>query len=233
MAKDMRTDVERLRAADSDRQKVAEQLKAALDEGGSRSGVRRPRARCVRAKTYQSCSVSHRPAQPGLSAAEVAARRRRRPRARPAAADRLLVLWTIWAALTVVNLVVFGLVAATVSGDLYPWPVWMLVPGAALGAVTVGVQAIRTSNGRVKVEGDRLHPCPLSVLDLATVREGHTSADALRGTIEIAKAADDLGYSRFWVAEHHNMPAVASTSPPVLIASVAAHTAASGSAPAA
>src|SRR3954447_1951388 len=67
-------------------------------------------------------------------------------------------------------------------------------------------------------------PVPLSVLDLATVREGHTSADALRGTIEIAKTADDLGYSRFWLAEHHNMPAVASTSPPVLIAAVAAHT---------
>src|SRR3954447_2054834 len=67
-------------------------------------------------------------------------------------------------------------------------------------------------------------PVPLSVLDLATVREGHTSADALRGTIEIAKTADDLGYSRFWLAEHHNMPAVASTAPPVLIAAVAAHT---------
>jgi luciferase family oxidoreductase group 1 len=65
---------------------------------------------------------------------------------------------------------------------------------------------------------------PLSVLDLATVREGHTSADALQGTIEIAKTADDLGYARFWVAEHHNMPAVASTSPPVLIAAVAART---------
>ena len=65
---------------------------------------------------------------------------------------------------------------------------------------------------------------PLSVLDLATVREGHTSADALRGTIEIAKTADDLGYSRFWLAEHHNMPAVASTAPPVLIAAVAAQT---------
>ena len=65
---------------------------------------------------------------------------------------------------------------------------------------------------------------PLSVLDLATVREGHTSADALQGTIEIAKTADDLGYSRFWLAEHHNMPAVASTAPPVLIAAVAAHT---------
>jgi luciferase family oxidoreductase group 1 len=65
---------------------------------------------------------------------------------------------------------------------------------------------------------------PLSVLDLATVRAGHDSADALRGTIEIARTADDLGYKRFWVAEHHNMPAVASTSPPVLIAAVAAQT---------
>jgi luciferase family oxidoreductase group 1 len=65
---------------------------------------------------------------------------------------------------------------------------------------------------------------PISVLDLATVREGHSSADALRGTIEIAKTADDLGYARFWVAEHHNMPAVASTSPPVLIGAVAANT---------
>ena len=65
---------------------------------------------------------------------------------------------------------------------------------------------------------------PLSVLDLATVREGFGSADALRGTVEIAQAADQLGYFRFWVAEHHNMPAVASTSPPVLIGTVAAHT---------
>jgi luciferase family oxidoreductase group 1 len=65
---------------------------------------------------------------------------------------------------------------------------------------------------------------PISVLDLATVREGHTSADALRGTVEIARTADSLGYARFWVAEHHNMPAVASTAPPVLIAAVAART---------
>lgn len=65
---------------------------------------------------------------------------------------------------------------------------------------------------------------PLSVLDVATVREGHTSTDALHGTMEIARAADELGYFRFWVAEHHNMQAVASTSPPVLIGAVAAHT---------
>jgi luciferase family oxidoreductase group 1 len=68
------------------------------------------------------------------------------------------------------------------------------------------------------------HRVPLSVLDLATVREGHDSADALRGTTENARAADDLGYARFWVAEHHNMPAVASTSPPVLMAHLAAST---------
>ena len=65
---------------------------------------------------------------------------------------------------------------------------------------------------------------PLSVLDLATVRAEHDSADAVRGTLEIARTADELGYARFWVAEHHNMPAVASTSPPVLIAAVAAQT---------
>ena len=65
---------------------------------------------------------------------------------------------------------------------------------------------------------------PLSVLDLATVRAGHHSADALRGTTEIARTADDLGSSRCWVAEHHNMPAVASTSPPVLIGHLAANT---------
>jgi luciferase family oxidoreductase group 1 len=65
---------------------------------------------------------------------------------------------------------------------------------------------------------------PLSVLDLATVRDGHGSADALRGTTQIARTADELGYARFWVAEHHNMPAVASTSPPVLIAHLAAAT---------
>ncbi len=65
---------------------------------------------------------------------------------------------------------------------------------------------------------------PLSVLDTASVREGFDSADALRGTTAIAQTADELGYARFWVAEHHNKPAVASTSPAVLIAHVAANT---------
>jgi luciferase family oxidoreductase group 1 len=65
---------------------------------------------------------------------------------------------------------------------------------------------------------------PLSVLELATVGTGQSSADALAHTVAVAQAADRLGYRRIWVAEHHNMPAVASTNPPVLIAHLAAVT---------
>ncbi|HHU40044.1 MAG TPA: LLM class flavin-dependent oxidoreductase [Propionibacterium sp.] len=65
---------------------------------------------------------------------------------------------------------------------------------------------------------------PVSVLDLATVRTGWSSADALAATIEYARAADRLGAARFWIAEHHNMPSVAATTPPVLAAAVAART---------
>jgi len=66
--------------------------------------------------------------------------------------------------------------------------------------------------------------CPLSVLDLAVVADGSTSNDALAETTEIAKRADQLGYSRIWVAEHHNLGGVASTVPAVLIAHLAANT---------
>jgi luciferase family oxidoreductase group 1 len=64
----------------------------------------------------------------------------------------------------------------------------------------------------------------LSVLDLMTVRSGQSTADALAATLSLARRADDLGYRRYWVAEHHNMPSVGSTSPPVLIAMIASHT---------
>ncbi len=66
---------------------------------------------------------------------------------------------------------------------------------------------------------------PLSVLDTAPVSAGQTSGDALAATTRLAAAADSLGYHRFWVAEHHAMPAVASTSPGVLLAHLAAATA--------
>lgn len=62
------------------------------------------------------------------------------------------------------------------------------------------------------------------MLDLVPVRTDQTSADALAATVSLARTADRLGFERFWLAEHHNMPAVAATSPPVLIAYLAAQT---------
>jgi len=63
-----------------------------------------------------------------------------------------------------------------------------------------------------------------SVLDLAVVPEGATSAAALADTTALAQRAEELGFDRFWVAEHHNFPTIASTSPPVLMAHLAAST---------
>ncbi|MDG4831987.1 LLM class flavin-dependent oxidoreductase [Solwaraspora sp. WMMD1047] len=65
---------------------------------------------------------------------------------------------------------------------------------------------------------------PLSVLDLAPVAAGTTAGQALRHTTELARRTEELGYHRFWVAEHHNMPAIASSAPAVLIAHLAAAT---------
>src|SRR5262245_25169176 len=65
---------------------------------------------------------------------------------------------------------------------------------------------------------------PLSVLDLSVLNDGASSSDALRATSALARRADALGYHRFWVAEHHNMPSVACTAPPVMIAHLAAVT---------
>src|SRR5690606_3755172 len=64
----------------------------------------------------------------------------------------------------------------------------------------------------------------LSVLDLVPVRSGQTSRDAVAASLELVAIADRLGFRRYWFAEHHNMPAVASTSPPVLIAAAAGRT---------
>ena len=64
----------------------------------------------------------------------------------------------------------------------------------------------------------------LSVLDLVPVRTDQSTSDALAASTQLAQTADRLGYTRYWVAEHHNMPSVAATSPPVLIAHLAANT---------
>jgi luciferase family oxidoreductase group 1 len=71
-----------------------------------------------------------------------------------------------------------------------------------------------TSPGRV----------PLSVLDLAPVGQGTTAAQALASSVDLARLAERLGYLRLWVAEHHNMPGIASSSPAVLTAHLAAAT---------
>jgi luciferase family oxidoreductase group 1 len=65
---------------------------------------------------------------------------------------------------------------------------------------------------------------PLSVLDLAPVVAGSNSAQALGHSLELARRTEDLGYGRYWVAEHHNMPGIASSAPAVLIAHLAAGT---------
>ena len=64
----------------------------------------------------------------------------------------------------------------------------------------------------------------LSVLDLAPVAEGSTPADALHNSIELARTVERLGYGRHWVAEHHNMPGIASSAPAVLLAHLASAT---------
>jgi luciferase family oxidoreductase group 1 len=71
---------------------------------------------------------------------------------------------------------------------------------------------------------NQLSDVPLSVLDLAPVSTGSSVGQALRSTIDLARRAEQLGYSRFWVAEHHNMPGIASSAPAVLIGHIAAAT---------
>jgi len=62
------------------------------------------------------------------------------------------------------------------------------------------------------------------VLDLVPVRKGQRSADAVAATVALARTADRLGLRRYWLAEHHNMPSVASTTPPVLLGVLAGRT---------
>ena len=64
----------------------------------------------------------------------------------------------------------------------------------------------------------------LGVLDQSPIRRGGTAADALRETVRLAEAADRLGYARYWVAEHHNTGALASTAPEILIGHLASRT---------
>ena len=65
---------------------------------------------------------------------------------------------------------------------------------------------------------------PLSVLDLSPVPEGSNAGQSLRNTLELAQQAEKLGFTRYWLAEHHNMPGIASAATSVVIGHVAAGT---------
>ncbi len=65
---------------------------------------------------------------------------------------------------------------------------------------------------------------PLSILDLSPVSAGSTAAQALRNSLDLARLADGLGFKRYWVAEHHNLPAIASSAPDIMIGQIAAIT---------
>ena len=65
---------------------------------------------------------------------------------------------------------------------------------------------------------------PLSVLDLAPVPEGADAAQALHNSLDLARAAERLGYRRFWMAEHHSMPGIASAATAVALAHIGAGT---------
>src|SRR5678810_1398340 len=65
---------------------------------------------------------------------------------------------------------------------------------------------------------------PLSVLDLAPIVEGGDAAASFRNSLDLARHAERLGYRRFWLAEHHNIPSVASAATSVVMAHVAGGT---------
>ena len=69
-----------------------------------------------------------------------------------------------------------------------------------------------------------LHDIPLSMLDLVTVREGGSVADALAIALRTARHAESLGFTRYWLAEHHNIQGIASSATAVLVGYIAGGT---------
>src|SRR5271170_5832352 len=65
---------------------------------------------------------------------------------------------------------------------------------------------------------------PFSILDLSPVPQGASASDALRNSLDLAQHAEKCAYKRFWLAEHHNMPGIASAATAIVIAHVAGGT---------
>jgi luciferase family oxidoreductase group 1 len=70
----------------------------------------------------------------------------------------------------------------------------------------------------------QLKDLAISVLDLSPILKGGTAADSLRNTLDLARSAEEWGYKRYWLAEHHNMPGIASSATSVVIGYVAGGT---------
>jgi luciferase family oxidoreductase group 1 len=73
-------------------------------------------------------------------------------------------------------------------------------------------------------QGIQCNVIPFSILDLSPIPQGATAADALRNSLDLAQHAEAWGYKRYWLAEHHNMPGIASAATSIVIAHVAAGT---------
>jgi hypothetical protein len=155
-------DREKMRAADADRQEVVERLRGALDEGRLKMDEYLQRMeRAYEAVTYGDLA----PLYSDLPEARPVARREPGPaapvppREQPAAAAErgvfgrlpapLKLLWTIWATVVSINVVVWVLVSATTAHLIYPWPLWVAGPwGVVLFGLSAGVIQVRGSRPR-------------------------------------------------------------------------------------
>ncbi|GAA5180611.1 DUF1707 domain-containing protein [Rugosimonospora acidiphila] len=150
-----------LRAADEDRQWVADRLRLALDQGRLRLAEYDDRLRVAyAARTYAELNALlddlPPPVAPGAAAVVPAATPTSQPAAAPTPANQewrmptaLMVLWTIWGGAVLINVVVWLLVMVGTGQAVYPWPMWVAGPsGAALLATTIGVREIHRHRRR-------------------------------------------------------------------------------------
>ncbi|HLU81870.1 MAG TPA: LLM class flavin-dependent oxidoreductase [Trueperaceae bacterium] len=84
------------------------------------------------------------------------------------------------------------------------------------------MNAVNTADPETPGDAGKL---PLAVLDLAHIGAGSSASEALKNSVDLARTAERLGYSRYWFAEHHGMPSIASSAPEILIGHVASATA--------
>ena len=92
------------------------------------------------------------------------------------------------------------------------------------GVVAIHRDGKKIGGGFVPLTVPSVSDTPLSVLDLAPIVAGSGPSEALARSVDLIRRAESLGFTRYWVAEHHNMPGIASSAPAVLIAHLAAVT---------